>query len=632
MSLRVLLQRRFAALFLTQVLGAINDNVFRHFLILTLAYAAIPRREWESGLVINLAVVLFLLPYLLVSAWGGVLADRYDRTLLIRRLKLLELAIILLAVAVIGLGHEVLLWILLLMMGVQSALFAPVKYALLPQLVSPTELLHGNAWMGLGIFVAMPLGILLVGIMVSLPEPWQRIVIMSTLLMLAVAGVAASLMVPRVAEPRGGHSVALLGTSLPHRLIRQASREQKLFPAILGISLFWFLVVGYLASLPSWEALPGSGAGEGMAVLLMAFSLGGAVGALFCARISAGRLEMGLVPMGAILMGVSGLYLAGLSTNGRLPEALMDISLWQWGAGFALVGVGGGLFVVPLYTLLQIISRDAQRGQMIAANNIVNAVSMVVAMLYATAMMAWLDVGQRRFVASLGVIALLVGLVLVTRRPRPVLRLLVFTLVHLIYRLRFRGRHHVPARGAALVVCNHVSFMDALVVGGASPRPLRFLMDRPIYESPWLNWWFRIVGAIPVDADRRDPGSVRRALDEVSHALRNGEVVMLFPEGRLTPDGDIHPFRRGLDIILARDPVPVVPAGLAGLWGSWTSHYGGRALTKVPRRFRARVALYFGEPLTPQQARRGEGEARVRRLKEEAERWVEPAAASLSDT
>lgn len=216
----------------------------------------------------------------------------------------------------------------------------------------------------------------------------------------------------------------------------------------------------------------------------------------------------------------------------------------------------------------------------------------------------------------------LVALGWACRSPRRALRRLVFLLIHLLYRLRFRGRRHLPAHGPALVVCNHVSFVDALVVGGGCPRPVRFLMDRPIYESPGLHWLFRLVGAIPVDSERRDPGGLRRALDQVSQALRAGEVVMLFPEGRLTPDGEVRPFRRGLELILARDPVPVVPAALAGLWGSWTSHRGGRALAKWPRRFRARVALYFGEPLAAEEARRDRVEARVRALKAEADAWV----------
>lgn len=219
---------------------------------------------------------------------------------------------------------------------------------------------------------------------------------------------------------------------------------------------------------------------------------------------------------------------------------------------------------------------------------------------------------------------LLLGGWRVVRAPRPLIRFLIFLLVHGCYRLRLRGLENIPAKGAAVVVCNHVSFMDALVVGGASPRPLRFLMDRPIYESPWLNWLFRLVGAIPVESDRRDPGSVRRALEEVSRALRSGEVVMLFPEGRLTPNGEVQAFRRGLETILARDPVPVIPAGLAGLWGSWTSHRDGPALSKRPRRFRARVALYFGKPVPSRLARRDRMEALVRSLKAEADGWACP--------
>ncbi|WP_299232139.1 1-acyl-sn-glycerol-3-phosphate acyltransferase [uncultured Halomonas sp.] len=213
----------------------------------------------------------------------------------------------------------------------------------------------------------------------------------------------------------------------------------------------------------------------------------------------------------------------------------------------------------------------------------------------------------------------------IIRAPRPAVRLLVYLLVRLLYRLRLTGLEHLPERGAALVVCNHVSFMDALVLGGASPRPLRFLMDKPIYDSPWLNWLFRLVGAIPVESERCDPGSLRRAMEEVSRALRDGEVVMLFPEGRLTMDGEVQGFRRGLELILTRDPVPVIPASLSGLWGSWTSHCHGRALSQRPRRFRARVVLQLGEPLSPGAATRCQLEARVRELKCVGDASIQPA-------
>lgn len=226
--------------------------------------------------------------------------------------------------------------------------------------------------------------------------------------------------------------------------------------------------------------------------------------------------------------------------------------------------------------------------------------------------------------ASLSIAGVLLILAWVLgRHPMPVTRLLVYLALQLVYRLRLRGQHFIPDRGAALLVCNHVSFMDALVLGAASHRPLRFVMDKPVYDSPWLNWLFRLVGAIPVESERQHPGSIRRALEEVGRALDGGEVVMLFPEGRLTPDGEVQRFRRGLELILWRHPVPVIPAALSGLWGSWTSHQGGRALTKPPRRFRARVALHFGHPVAPGEASRRGLETEVRALKAQADQWTE---------
>ncbi|SDM12148.1 hypothetical protein SAMN05192555_109185 [Franzmannia pantelleriensis] len=631
---RLITQRRFAPLFWTQALGALNDNLLRTLLLLVLVFAALPDDPARQGLATNLVVGLFILPFLLFSAWGGALADRVDKQRLIRRLKLFELGIMLLAAAVVWWESRLLLYGLLLLMGVQSALFGPVKYAILPQHLSPTELVRGNAWVGFGTFAAILAGTLLAGLVATLPPSAARPVAVLALVGVAVTGLAASLLIPP-APSSASEEVPRHPFSTTWAVLADSMRARQLLPAMLGISAFWFLGTCYLTLLPAWASQVAGGQASAFNLLLGAFALGVGAGAMLCARLSAGRLELGLVVLGALLMGSGGLWLAGASpltlSAATWGELLLQLGFWRMLAALGLVGIGGGLYIVPLYTLIQMLSREQHRARMIAANNIFNALLMLAAALFGMLMLGVADVGLPIFVASLGGIALLIGLGLLVRGPRPLLRLLIFALVHLIYRLKFRGRHHIPARGAALVVCNHVSFMDALVIGGASPRPLRFLMDRPIYESPWLNWWFRIVGAIPVDADRRDPGSVRRALDEVSHALRHGEVVMLFPEGRLTPDGDIHRFRRGLDIILARDPVPVVPAGLAGLWGSWTSHQGGRALTKWPRRIRARVALYFGEPLSPQEARCAMLEVRVRELKAEADGWALPAPAARSE-
>ncbi|GGY08204.1 MFS transporter [Litchfieldella qijiaojingensis] len=619
------MRRRFAPLFWTQSLGAFNDNFLRMVLLL-LAWKSVSPRDWELGPIPGLAAAGFILPCLVFSSWGGVLGDRLDKHRLIRRLKLLELAVALGAMVAVWFENAAMLLVFLLLMGWQSALAGPVKYAILPQHLAPTELVSGNAWIGVGTFVALLAGVLLALSMATWPTHWARVAVMLTLVGVASLGLLVSFAVP-VAPARDRISENWHPWRSNHEVLRQALREKHLFPAMLGVAIFWFLVTCMLLLLLIWVRDDFAGSGEAFSLLLVAFVLGVGVGSFLCAHFSAGRLEVGLVSLGALLAGAASLYLASLAPVAASAEEFTGLlssgHFWQMFFGFMLVGIGAGLYSVPLYTLVQMLSREERRARMLGAVNMFNALAVALALVYGGAILAWRDVGLRGAIAGLGLMILVVGIVLLLRRPRPVLRLLVFALVHVFYRLRFRGRHHIPARGPALVVCNHVSFMDALVLGGASPRPLRFLMDQPIYESPWLNWWFRIVGAIPVDSDRRDPGNVRRALSEVSHALRQGEVVMLFPEGRLTPDGEIQGFRRGLDMILARDPVPVVPAGLAGLWGSWTSHHGGRALTKWPRRFRARVALSFGEPLSARQARSPLLERRVRELKADADAWVE---------
>jgi len=603
-------------------LGAFNDNVFKNVLLLLLTFVAVPRYGWDTGLLNNLAAALFILPFLLFSAWGGLLADRLDKRRLVRHLKVLELVTMTMAAAAVWYEAYAVLLALLFMMGTQSALFGPVKYAILPQHLSPTELVKGNAWISLGTFLSILLGTLLAGLLASLDGVWSRGSIAATLVALALLGLVASLWVPS-APPSQAGTTQWRPWRGGREVMRDAWRQPRVFRALLGISLFWFLGACYLTQLPAWTRDVVHGDEAVVSALLGAFALGVGAGALLCARLSAGRLEVGLIPAGAMLFGLAGLDL-GLSqplTGSQSGLAALSLSpgFWRQALDFAVIGLGGGLYIVPLYTLIQLESGDDNRARMIAANNILNALFMVLAAAFGIVVLSALDASLNTFMLALSVVSLTLAAVILCLVPRPVLRLSIFVLIRVLYRLRFRGRQSVPARGAALVVCNHVSFMDALILGGGCPRPLRFLMDRPIYESRWLNWFFRIAGAIPVDSERCDPGGVRRALDEVSHALRQGEVVMLFPEGRLTPDGGVHRFRRGVDIILARDPVPVVPAGLAGLWGSWTSNRGGKALTKWPRRFRARVALHFGDPIPVGEAKRADMERRVVELKRKAE-------------
>ncbi|MFC0336610.1 hypothetical protein SAMN05421848_0802 [Kushneria avicenniae] len=616
--LKLMRSRSFAPFFWTQALGAFNDNVFKNVLLLLVTFVAVPQLGWDAGLINNLAAALFILPYLLFSAWGGQLADYRDKRQLIIALKWLELATMSCAALAIWLNAYALLLGLLFMMGTQSALFGPVKYAILPQHVQRTELVQANAWVEMGTFLAILLGTLGAGILMALGGSQAHLLIGATLIIVSLGGLGASLLVPSApASLQGKLKWQPLRGSW--QVLSSAWRSPRIFRALIGISVFWFLGACYLTQLPLWTRNVVHGQAGAVTMLLAAFAVGVGLGSLICARLSAGRLEVGLVPIGAFVLALAGFDFAthpalGAGIN-TMTELVAMPRFWWMLLDLILIGAGGGLYIIPLYTLVQILSSDGDRARMIAANNILNALFMVLSAVFGAVLIGVMEITLHTFFASLSVISLITALVCAVLQARPMMRISIFVLVHMWYRLRIRGIENIPDEGAAIVVCNHVSFMDALVMGGASPRPLRFLMDKPIYESPWLNWFFRMAGAIPVASERRDPKGMRRALDMVSKALQNGEVVMLFPEGRLTRDGRMNEFRRGIDLILKRDPVPVVPAALSGLWGSWSSRYNGVPFKGIPGRFRAKVCLSFGAPVDSETVTRDSLQASVAALK-----------------
>lgn len=611
-------QRRFAPFFWTQALGAFNDNVFKNVLLLLITFVAVPQLGWDAGLVNNLAAALFILPYLLFSAWGGQLADHRNKRHLIIALKCLELATMTAAAAAIMLDAYMVLLGLLFMMGAQSALFGPVKYAIVPQHVQRTELVHANAWIEMGTFLAILLGTLGAGVLMAIDASQGRVVIGACLVLISALGLVTACLVPS-APPVSSGRIRFQPLSGSWRVLCKAWQRPTLFRALIGISVFWFLGACYLTQIPLWTRQVLNAEAGAVTLLLAAFAVGVGLGSLICARLSAGRLEVGLVPIGAFVLALAGFDFAAHQPLGAGVNALADLlfmpRFWWMLGDLVLIGMGGGLYIIPLYTLVQVRSAEDERAQMIAANNVLNAFFMVLSAVFGVVLLTVMGVSLNGFFAALAGVSLLTAFVCAVLQPRAMMRICIFMLIKLWYRLRIRGASHIPNEGPAIVVCNHVSFMDALVMGGASPRPLRFLMDKPIYESPGLHWFFRMAGAIPVASERRDPKGMRRALDLVSEALRNGEVVMLFPEGRLTRTGHTQEFRRGIDLILKRDPVPVIPAALSGLWGSWSSRYAGAPFKGLPRRFRARVCLAFGAPMTPAQASREALQASVQALK-----------------
>ncbi|MBK8317602.1 MAG: MFS transporter [Betaproteobacteria bacterium] len=604
--------RRFAPLFGTQFLGAFNDNLYKNALIVLLTFQSAQWTTLAPELLANLAAGIFILPFFLFSATAGQLADKYDKALIARLTKLLEVAIMAVAAAGFWLHSLPVLMTALFLLGLQAALFGPVKFAILPQHLHPDELVGGNALIEAGTFVAILVGTLAGGLLAGAVAQPMWIAVGG--LLVAVLGYLTSRDIPPAPAPDPGLKINLNPITETWNNINFARSNRTVFLSILGISWFWLYGALFLAQFPAYTKNVLGGGEATVTMLLAIFTVGIGLGSLLCERMSGKHVEIGLVPFGSIgltLFGID-LYFAspvGLVGNGthELLALLSIPAIWRVLFDLMMLGVFGGFFIVPLYALVQIRSAPEPRARIIAANNILNALFMVVGALGAAAALgAGLSIPALFGLAALlnALVAIYIyGLVL-----EFLLRFMAWMLVKAVYRLRTEGIEHIPTEGPALLAANHVSFADAVVIMGASPRPIRFVMDYRIFRIPVLSFIFRHCGAIPIASAKEDPVMMEKAFAEVSTALENGELVGIFPEGGITRDGEVQVFRAGISRILAANPVPVVPLALSGLWGSYFSRVDGHAMkTPFRRGLFSSIVLRAGAPLaadvTPAQLR-----------------------------
>ncbi|HEX5803831.1 MAG TPA: MFS transporter [Azospira sp.] len=611
---------RFRPLFWTQFLGAFNDNLYKNALVVLLTFQTAQWTTLRPEILANLAAGLFILPFFLFSATAGQLADKYDKALLARISKVLEIAIMGVAIAGFLLHSLTLLLAALFLLGLQSTLFGPVKYSILPQHLKEDELVGGNALVEAGTFVAILVGTLAGGLLAGagLDPLW----IAFAGLAVAVAGYLASRGIPAAPAPAPELRIHPNPLSETWRNIGFARENRTVFLSILGISWFWLYGALFLAQFPAYGKYVLGGGEAAVTLLLATFTVGIGAGSLLCERLSGRHVELGLVPFGSIGLTLFGLDLAFASmalppVSAVLPvgELLAQAQVWRILADLLLLGLFGGFFIVPLYALVQLRSAPAQRARIIAANNILNALFMVVGAIAAAALLgAGLSIPALFAVAAVcnAVVAVYIyGLV-----PEFLLRFLAWLLIHSFYRVQKRGVEHLPHEGAALVVCNHVSFVDPVILMAVSPRPIRFVMDHRIFRTPIISFIFRHSRAIPIAPAKEDPAMMERAFAEVAKALDAGELVGIFPEGRITDTGELYPFRPGVARILEKNPVPVIPLALQGLWGSFFSRKDGPAMSKPFRRgLLSKIAVVGAPPLAPVEATTERLQATVQELR-----------------
>jgi 1-acyl-sn-glycerol-3-phosphate acyltransferase len=588
--------RRFLPFFITQLLGAFNDNIFKQSLILAILYKL--AIDGDRAIWVNLCALLFILPFFLFSALAGQFGEKFNKDALIRAIKVGEIVIMAVGATGFLFNYLELMLLALFAMGTHSALFGPVKYSIMPQALRDDELVGGNGLVEMGTFLAILAGTIGAGVMMS--STHYAPVVAVAIVGVAVLGYLASRSIPRAAastpQLRLDWNIFTQSWATLRMGLGQTPAVSR---SIVGNSWFWFVGAIYLTQIPAYAKEWLYGDETVVTLILTVFSVGIALGSMLCEKLSGRKVEIGLVPFGSFGLTVFGLLLwwhsGGFPQNVQANDWLAVLGYGQaWWVLFDILGLGvfGGFYIVPLYALIQSRTAENERARVIAANNILNALFMVVSAIVSILLLsvAKLSIPQLFLVVSLlniGVNAYIFKIV-----PEFTMRFMIWLLGHSMYRVEHRNLQAIPDEGAALLVCNHVSFVDALLIAGSVRRPIRFVMYYKIFRLPVLNFIFRTAGAIPIAGRNEDIQIYEKAFTRIAQYLKEGELVCIFPEGKLTADGEMNEFRGGVTRILEETPVPVIPMALQGLWGSFFSRDPNKGFF---HRIWSRVVLVAGE-------------------------------------
>jgi 1-acyl-sn-glycerol-3-phosphate acyltransferase len=588
----LLKQRRFAPFFWTQFLGAANDNLFKFALTVMVTYQV--QVEWLTASMAGLVIgAVFIIPFLLFSATSGQLTDKWDKTKMIKLVKNLEVLVMLLAGFGFHTSNIAILLVCVFLMGLHSTLFGPVKFAYLPQVLTEREITGGNGMIEMGTFVAILMGNVIGGVLVALPNVGHSLVA-SACIMVAVIGRVVAHAVPEC--PAADPKLIINWNPITETIknLKLAYGNIVVFRSLLGISWMWFFGAAFLSQFPSFAKEVLHGDANVASLLLVIFSVGIGAGSLMCEILSRRHVEIGLVPLGAIGMSVFSidLYFAASSLQTSVDFGVMSFicsaTNWRIMADLLLLSFFAGLYSVPMYALIQLRSQESHRARIIAANNILNAIFMIVSSVMVGGLLA-LGLSISQIFLIVGIINIFVACYIFLLVPEYLLRFVAWVVSAIMYRFKVRGDDNIPTVGAALLVCNHVSYVDAVLLMAASPRPIRFLMDHKIFKIPVLGWFFKLAKAIPIAPKSENEEIYNKAFKCANEVLIDGELLAIFPEGGITKDGEVKEFKGGVTKILAHAAsngmiIQTIPMALTNLWGSFFSRHGGSAMSRPFKR------------------------------------------------
>lgn len=563
-QMMLLRTKRFLPLFITQALGALNDNLFKNALLVLIIYQIAETAQINGQALVTTAAGIFILPFFLFSATAGQLADKFEKSIMIRWIKTAEVAVMGLGAASLLYGDIYLMIFVLFLMGLQSAFFGPVKYSILPSHLSEDELIGGNALVEAGTFLAILLGTIAGGLMILSDN--GALIVSVAVIALAVCGLVASFAIPQSPAPAPNLKLNLNIIDETFKIIRAAGTRRDIMLSILGISWFWLLGATFLAQFPAFAKDVVGGDETVVTLFLTLFSIGIAVGSLVCSKILKGKVSAKYVPFGAlgITIFIVDLY---FTTEGRSASGTGLISIGEfisstenWRIIFDLIGTSlcGGLFIVPLYAILQSRSDEQQRSRIIAANNIINALFIVIGALIATGLLvAGFSVPHVFLALAIGngIVALYVfGLL-----PDAMIKSLLKTILKLLYRVEVNGlEHYTKAGKRAVVVVNHVSFLDAILLAVYLPIKPMFAVNTHVAQAWWIKPFIKLVDAFPMDPT--NPMATKALIK----AVQEDRHCVIFPEGRITVTGALMKVYEGPGMIADKADAMLVPIRIDG--------------------------------------------------------------------
>ena len=574
--------RGFWFLIATQFQGAFNENGLKN-LVVFIILATIAHQASRDRLVLMVGT-LFSLPFILFSMTGGFLADRYSKRTVTIWTKFIEIAVMLLAIVGLGRQDLHLEMAAVFLASTQAALFGPSKYGLLPELLPESKLSWGNGVIELGTFLAVIAG----GVSGAfLADRFHGRQIWSGLIFLTLSlfGLVFSLGISKVpaADPTKAFRPNPLGDLWQQ--LKLVHNDRVLWLAVLGSTYFWFLGALLTANIVFYGSDVLHATSTRTGILQAAVAIGIGLGSLAAGYLSSGKVEYGLIPLGSIGMTIFGILLS--ARNLSFNHVLVLLSALGFAAGF---------FAVPVNALIQHRPDERDKGGVIAAANLLSFVGIggAAGVYYVLQHVAHL--GPSAIFLSVSVVTVVATAYVLYLLPDALLRLVLWIATHTLYRIHLEGRDNVPSKGGALLVPNHVSMVDAVLLVASIDRPIRFLMFKGSYDHPFVKPFAKIMGVIPISSQLR-PREMIQSLRTATQALKDGEVVCIFPEGQMTRIGQMLPFRRGMERIVKGIEVPVIPVNLGGVWGSIFSFDKGRFLWKLPRRIPYPVTVTFGKPM-----------------------------------